>query len=79
MDVWNVQIGGYKVCEKWLKAREAKGGKNPHAGHILTDKQISHFKKVIYAISKTINVMREIDEVIDFYGGWPDAFTTADS
>ena len=28
-EVWNFHIGGYQVCEKWLKDRQAKGGKNP--------------------------------------------------
>ena len=30
--VWNFHIGDYQVCEKWLKDRQAKGGKNPRPG-----------------------------------------------
>ena len=28
-DTWEFHVGGYQVCEKWLKDRAAKGGKNP--------------------------------------------------
>jgi len=73
-DVWNFQIGGYKVCQKWLKERQTKGGKNPCPGHILTKEDITHYQKIIVAIRETIHIMKEIDEVIDEYGGWPDAF-----
>ena len=73
-DVWNFQIGGYKVCEKWLRFRETKGGENPQDGHTLTDDQISHFKKIIYAITRTVSIAAEIDKSIESYGGWPDAF-----
>lgn len=75
-EVWNFHIGGYKVCEKWLKDRQAKGGKNPRPGRTLTDEDIAHYQKIIVAISETIRIMGEIDEVIDQHGGWPDAFAT---
>ena len=75
-EVWNFQIGGYQVCEKWLKDRQAKGGKNPRPGRILTEEDIAHYQKVIVAISETIRIMGEIDEVIDQHGGWPEAFAT---
>jgi predicted helicase len=73
-EVWNFHIGGYQVCEKWLKVRQAKGGKNPRPGRLLTDKDIDHYQKVIVALSETIRIMAEIDKVIDNHGGWPDAF-----
>ena len=72
--VWNFSIGGYKVCEKWLKDRQAKGGKNPRPSRILSDEDIIHYKKMVVAIDETIRVMSEIDEVIESYGGWPWAF-----
>ncbi len=40
-EVWNFHIGGYQVCEKWLKDRQAKGGKNPRPGRILADEDIA--------------------------------------
>ena len=33
-EVWNFHIAGYQVCEKWLKDRQAKGGKNPRPGRV---------------------------------------------
>ena len=75
-DVWNFYIGGYQVCEKWLKDRQAKGGKNPRPGRVLTDGDIQHYQKIVTAIHHTIRIMGEIDEVIEQHGGWPGAFIT---
>ena len=75
-EVWNFHIGGYQVCEKWLKDRQAKGGKNPRPGRILTEEDIAHYQRIIVAISETIRIMGETDKVIDQHGGWPDAFTS---
>jgi predicted helicase len=71
--IWDFQVGGYKVCEKWLKDRGPKKG---NLGRTLTDEDITHYGKIIVAISETIRIMNEIDEVIDEHGGWPDAFVT---
>ncbi|MEE9264894.1 MAG: type ISP restriction/modification enzyme, partial [Vicinamibacteria bacterium] len=70
VDVWNFHIGGYQVCEKWLKDRQAKGGKNPRPGRVLTDDDIAHYQKIVVALNETIRLMQEIDEVIDRHGGW---------
>ena len=72
-EVWNFHIGGYQVCEKWLKDRGPKKG-NP--GRMLTDEDIDHYQKIVVALSETLRIMQEIDEVIDQHGGWPDAFIT---
>ena len=77
-EVWNFHIGGYQVCEKWLKDRQAKGGKNPRPGRVLTDEDIDHYQKIVVALSETIRIMAEIDEVIEAHGGWPGAFQTND-
>jgi hypothetical protein len=66
-EIWNFHIGGYQVCEKWLKDRK---------GRTLSKEDIQHYRKIIVAISETIRLMTEIDEVIDKYGGWPGAFVT---
>ncbi len=63
--VWNFHIGGYQVCEKWLKDRK---------GRKLLDADIEHYQKIVVALSETIRIMREIDEVIENLGGWPGAF-----
>jgi predicted helicase len=65
--VWEYHIGGYQVCEKWLKDRKNR---------LLSDKDITHYHKIIIAISETIRIMAEIDEVIEDHGGWPGAFQT---
>ena len=67
-DVWNFHIGGYQVCEKWLKDRK---------GRKLSKADVEHYQKIVVAISETIRIMKEIDEVIDKPGGWPGAFRTA--
>lgn len=63
--VWNFHIGGYQVCEKWLKDRK---------GRTLSKDDIAHYQKIVVALSETIRLMKEIDEVIDKHGGWPGAF-----
>ena len=75
-EVWNFHIGGYQVCHKWLKDRQAKGGKNPRSARVLTAEDITHYGKIVTAIHHTIRLMEEIDEIIDAHGGWPDAFVT---
>jgi hypothetical protein len=75
-EVWNFHIGGYQVCEKWLKDRQAKGGKNPRPGRTLTDEDITHYHKIVIALTATIRLMAEIDKAINTHGGWPDAFQT---
>ena len=75
--VWNFHIGGYQVCAKWLKDRQAKGGKNPRPGRKLTDEDIAHYQKIVVALNDTIRIMAEIDTVIEEHGGWPGAFATS--
>ena len=66
-DVWNFHIGGYQVCEKWLKDRKTRK---------LSKDDITHYEKVVVALSETIRLMKEIDEVIEKAGGWPGAFVS---
>jgi len=66
--VWNLHIGGYQVCEKWLKDRK---------GRKLLKADIEHYQKIVVAIGETIRLMAEIDEVIEAHGGWPGAFSVA--
>jgi len=78
-EVWSFHIGGYQVCEKWLKDRQTKSGKNPRPGRVLTDENITHYQKIVVALNETIRIMNEIDEAIDQHGGWPRAFVTEES
>ncbi len=68
--VWNFHIGGYQVCAKWLKDRK---------GRTLTDQEIAHYHKIVIALTETIRLMAEIDQVIETHGGWPGAFQSAKS
>jgi hypothetical protein len=67
-DVWSFYIGGYQVCDKWLKDRK---------GRSLSKDDIVHYQKVIVALSETIRLMKKVDEVINQHGGWPGAFHQA--
>ncbi len=66
-NVWNFHIGGYQVCEKWLKDRR---------GRVLSEEDIAHYQKIVVALKETIRLMAEIDKVIEAHGGWPGAFAT---
>ena len=61
-DVFNFYLGGYQVCQKWVKDRK---------GRTLTEEEIEHYQKIVVAINETIHIMKEIDEVIEEHGGWP--------
>lgn len=63
--VWNFHVGGYQVCAKWLKDRK---------GRKLTYEDAQHYQKIVVALSETIGLMQDIDEVIEQHGGWPAAF-----
>ena len=64
-EVWNFHIGGYQVCEKWLKDRK---------GRKLTIDDIDLYQKIVVALKETIHLMSEIDEIIGEHAGWPVAF-----
>jgi len=68
-DVWSFHIGGYQVCEKWLKDRK---------GRTLSKDDIAHYQKIVVALAETLRLMKEIDKVIEQHGGWPGAFQTGD-
>jgi predicted helicase len=69
-NVWNYDIGGYRVCEKWLKDRKSRR---------LSKDDIAHYQKIVIALAETIRLMKEIDEVIEQHGGWPGAFQTGEA
>ena len=64
-EVWDFNIGGYQVCNKWLKDRK---------GRTLTAEDVVHYQKIIVALNETVRIMAEIDEIIEAHGGWPNAF-----
>jgi len=58
-EVWNFHIGGYQVCQKWLKDRK---------GRKLSYNELTHYQKIVVVIKETIRLMEEIDNLIP---GWP--------
>jgi predicted helicase len=62
LEVWNFHIGGYQVCQKWLKDRKSRK---------LSYDDLVHYQKIVVAIKETIRLMEEMDEVIEEHGGWP--------
>jgi hypothetical protein len=60
-------IGGYQVCEKWLKDRK---------GRTLSKDDLAHYGRIVVALNETIRLMKEIDQTIEKHGGWPGAFIT---
>ena len=61
-EVWGFHIGGYQVCEKWLKDRR---------GRRLSFEDLTHYQRVVVALRETIRLMSEVDAAIEAHGGWP--------
>jgi predicted helicase len=55
-DVWNYQIGGYRVCDKWLKDRKER---------ILSLDEIQTYCRIVTSIQKTIEIQKAIDLIFD--------------
>ncbi len=53
-EVWEYQIGGYQVCEKWLKDRKDRR---------LSLDDTQHYCKVVTSLKKTIEIQKMIDEI----------------
>ena len=58
-EVWEFHVGGYQVCDKWLKDRR---------GRTLTYDDIEHYGRIVTALQATIHLMSEIDNAIP---SWP--------
>jgi hypothetical protein len=57
--VWEFHVGGYQVCEKWLKDRK---------GRKLNYDDITLYQKIVLALRETIKLMESIDKAIT---AWP--------
>jgi predicted helicase len=64
-EVFEFELGGYKVCEKWFKDRR---------GCTLTEEEISYVKLMLGSISKLIQCQKLIEDVLLEYGDFPNAF-----
>ncbi len=58
-EVWEFHVGGYQVCDKWLKDRR---------GRTLTFDDIEHYQRTVTALQATLRLMAEIDDAIP---AWP--------
>ena len=60
--IWNFYIGGYQVCQKWLKDRK---------GRELNFDDLVHYQNIISILGETIEIMSDIDQIITKHGGFP--------
>ncbi len=60
--VWEFHVGGYQVCEKWLKDRKER---------TLGYDDVRSYEHIVAALAETIRLMNEIDTTITENGGWP--------
>ena len=60
--IWNFHIGGYQVCQKWLKDRK---------GRELSFDDLVHYQNIISILGETIKIMNDIDQIITKHGGFP--------
>ncbi|MBI5217499.1 MAG: N-6 DNA methylase [Bacteroidia bacterium] len=54
--VWQYRIGGYQVCEKWLKDRKDR---------TLSLEDVKHYCRILTAVSRTIEIQKQIDAVYE--------------
>ena len=54
LTAWEFYIGGYQPAQKWLKDRK---------GRELSYEDISHYQKIIVALTETDRLMQEIDKI----------------
>ncbi len=58
-EVWSFEVGGYRVCEKWLKDRRKE---------MLSLDDLIQYQRIVTVLAKTILLMDEIDDIIPV---WP--------
>ena len=58
-EVWEFHVGGYQVCEKWLKDRKAR---------TLSYDDIQTYRKITESLRQTLRLAAEIDRAIP---AWP--------
>jgi predicted helicase len=54
---WEFYIGGYQPAQKWLKDRKDR---------VLSYEDIIHYQKIIYVLTETDRIMKEIDKIVEF-------------
>lgn len=59
---WQFRLGGYQVCQKWLKDRR---------GRRLSKREVEQYERTVGVLKETIDLMDAIDREIARSGGWP--------
>jgi len=54
LNIWEYQIGGYQVCDKWLKDRK---------GRALSLDEVKHYCQIATSLQKTMEIQKEIDDL----------------
>ena len=54
LHTWAFKVGGYQVCEKWLKDRK---------GRTLTMSDIEHYQRTVAALTRTQVLMQAVDAI----------------
>lgn len=53
-EAYNFHVGGYQPLQKWLKDRK---------GEVLSFESIRHYEEMVYAITETLHLMKQIDDI----------------
>ncbi len=56
VEIWEYPIGGYQVCDKWLKDRK---------GRVLQLDEIKQYCQMVTALKKTIEIQKELDTLFE--------------
>ncbi|MEC7984007.1 MAG: type ISP restriction/modification enzyme, partial [Myxococcota bacterium] len=59
------RCGKYRVLDKWLRDR---------TGRELSDDEIARYRGVVCAVLGLVDTVPQLDEAIERFGGWPNAF-----
>ena len=63
--IWDYQIGGYRICQKWLKDRK---------DHRLSDVEMTAYRSMLVVIADTLRLTGDIDQIISECHGWDQLF-----
>ena len=55
VEVWEYEIGSYRVCEKWLKDRQ---------GNVLRYADVRRYRAILVAVAETLGVMEALDAIL---------------
>lgn len=70
LDAWDLEIGAYRVCPKWLADRR-------RAERQLDDDDVSHYLRLVAGLHAAVHVVKEIDACVQAGGGMPAIFASA--